>query len=359
MFCEQPRIHKFVPILTEGLESGDWRRVEIAVAWVRRSGMRLLNRSLQKFLQSGGVVQITVGVDIENTSFEGLSDLLGLAAHGQIETFIHHNEDREVVFHPKVYLFRNKTAARLIVGSNNLTRAGLYMNTEAALVLDTPLGDPAVSEARSALADWRDTATGIVRRLDDALLGDLTKFGYVLSEAQLRLRRRNSEEPREKVARQTAHRLFQAKRVGRPPTPKGHAAATGTPGTILLMRVRRASATQRRTQVQVPIRLLKTSDFFRNGRQITSAADGRTHSFRDAEGPERLNTIKLEVPEIANMVDPVIRLRRTRAGIIYEAYDSESELGTPIRRNLEQGFRLRETEQSISDRKRATWWRFI
>jgi hypothetical protein len=293
--------------------------------------MKLLNRAFQRFLQSGGVLQITVGVDIENTSVEGLSDLLGLAEYGQIETFIHHNENQEVVFHPKVYLLRNKDAARLIVGSNNLTRAGLYMNTEAALLLDSPLADAAVTEARAALADWRDTSTGIVRRLDNAMLGDLTKFGYVLSESQLRLRRQNSEEAREKITRQTAHRLFQLRRVGRPASPKRRAAVTGTPGTILLMRVRRASATQRRTQVQVPIRLLRASDFFREGRKITSATDGRTHSFRDAEGSGGLNTIKLEIPEIADMADPVIRLQRRRTDIIYEAFDSASELGMPIR----------------------------
>jgi len=43
-------------------------------------------------------------VDIENTSIEGLEDLLGLETSGSIETYVHHKRGGRPIFHPKVYL---------------------------------------------------------------------------------------------------------------------------------------------------------------------------------------------------------------------------------------------------------------
>jgi HKD family nuclease len=176
MFHNQPLVHRFGKALTDDLVSEEWGRAEFAVAWVRRSGTQHLAAPFRAFLKSGGTMQITVGVDIENTSHEGLKDLLALEYDGSIETFIHHNE-AEVTFHPKVYLLRNEENARLIVGSNNLTGAGLFLNTEAGLQIDAPLSDPVITAARTALAAWRDPS-GLARRLDETLLGDLLALGY-------------------------------------------------------------------------------------------------------------------------------------------------------------------------------------
>jgi len=192
MFYNQPLAHRFGTAFANDIENKNWTRMEIAVAWVRRSGTQHLEPSFKKFLGRGGFAQVTVGVDIENTSAEGLKDLLGLQDHGNIETYIHHNEAR-TTFHPKVYLLRNDACARLIVGSNNLTESGLFMNTEAGLQLDAPLTDPLIRDARTALAAWRDPNTGLAKRLDTTLLSDLVRLGYVFPEQELRRRRRISD----------------------------------------------------------------------------------------------------------------------------------------------------------------------
>jgi len=119
MFYNQPLAHRFGTSLASDIENAKWNRVEIAVAWARRSGTQYLEDSFRKFLGRGGYAQVTVGVDIENTSAEGLSDFLALEAAGNIETYIHHNE-ADTTFHPKVYLLRNDADARLIVGSNSV-----------------------------------------------------------------------------------------------------------------------------------------------------------------------------------------------------------------------------------------------
>ncbi len=149
--------------LVEALQSGEWTSFDVGVAWVRRSGTRHLLPAPRSFLDRGRIVRFTVGIDIENTSKEGLEDLLALTSVGDCKTFIYHNEASSV-FHPKVYLFSNDQKARLIVGSNNITEAGLFRNTEMGLQIDVSVKDPVMADIRSALASWQDESEGLAPR---------------------------------------------------------------------------------------------------------------------------------------------------------------------------------------------------
>jgi hypothetical protein len=358
MFHNQPLVHRFGKALTDDLVSEEWRRAEFAVAWVRRSGTKYLSAPFRSFLKSGGTMQITVGVDIENTSHEGLGDLLALEKEGSIETFIHHNE-ADVTFHPKVYLLRNDDKARLIVGSNNLTKAGLFLNTEAGLQIDAPLTDPVITAARTALAAWRDPSSGFARRLDKTLLNDLLALGYIHPESDLRQRRKGSAQAKKKI-KTAESALFKNQRVTGPEVRKAVVKAWNVAGTVLLLRVRRASENERRTQVQIPIKIVRTA-FFTGITEVVSAHDARTHPLIEASARSSVNTIKAEIPEIATMGDPVLRLERTPNAIVYTAFDGASVLGTPIREALLHGFAMNPPSsfQTIADRSRATWWRFV
>jgi hypothetical protein len=352
MFYNQPFAHRFGKALADDLENVEWQRAEMAVAWIRRSGTKHVASAFRKFLRGGGIAQITVGVDIENTSHEGLSDLLSWQSDGSMETYIHHNE-ASVVFHPKVYLFRNDTNARLIVGSNNLTEAGLFLNTEAGLQLDAPLDDPVITDARIALAAWRDSSDGLARRLDNTLLNDMLSLGYIFPETELQ-RRRTESQKRSKNKRPAGSQvLFKFQRVTRPKVPPASGRILNVAGTILLMRVRRS----RGTQVQIPFRLYDMP-FFAGFTSMVSAQDGHPRGLNPAGGR---NTLKVEMPETGNMTDPVLRLERTPTGILYEVFDSASVLGAPIRQALLNGFAMNppQTFQTIPDRASATWWRFV
>jgi hypothetical protein len=356
MFYNQPLAHRFGTALASDIESEKWNHIEIAVAWVRRSGTQQLEQSFKKFLSRGGLAQVTVGVDIENTSAEGLYDLLVLEADGNIATHVHHNEADNTTFHPKVYLLRNDADARLIVGSNNLTRAGLYMNTEAGLQLDAALADPLIRDARTALASWRDPDTGLAKRLDETLLNDLVRLGYVFPEQELQKRRKVSGEQSKAKRPATTQALFKAQRYSAPPVRKAPKIIRDVPGTVLLMRVRKA----RGTQVQMPIQAVET-DFFKAIDAIVSEHDGRARGLHPAKAHGKRNTIKVEIPETATLSDPVLRLERTTSAITYRAFDANSIMGSQIRDALIIGFKLKPpaTFSSISDIKRATWWRFI
>ena len=359
MFYNQPLAHRFGTVLTAGIENDKWNRIEIAVAWVRRSGTQHLKEPFKKFLGRGGFAQITVGIDIENTSAEGLGDLLALQDDGNIETYVHHNE-AETTFHPKVYLLRNHAYARLIVGSNNLTESGLFVNTEAGLQIDAPINDPLILDTRTALAAWRDTNTGLAKRLDATLIADLVRLGYVFPEHALRNRRKASDDQSKAKRPAKTQSLFKAQRYAAPPFRRAEIMSTQVAGTVLLMRVRRASESARRTQVQIPIRVVRTK-FFSGINSLVSAHNARTHPLVQAQARGGLNTIKTEVPEIESMTDPVLRLERMETTIIYQAFDANSVLGTPIRQALLNGFAMSPPESfsSIPKLDQATWWRFI
>jgi hemin uptake protein HemP len=126
------------------------------------------------------------------------------------------------------------------------------------------------------------------------------------------------------------------------------------------MRVRRASESARRTQIQLPIRIVQ-SNFFAGVNSLVSAHDGRTHALVRAKARGGLNTIKAEIPEIEPMTDPVLRLESAAKATIYQAFDGASVLGQPIRQAMLNGFGMSPpvTFKTVDDQTKATWWRFI
>jgi hypothetical protein len=299
-----------------------------------------------------------LGVDIENTSEEGLRELLSWETCGEAKTFIYHNE-AEATFHPKLYLFRNNSRAKLIVGSNNITRGGLYVNTEAGLEIESPVTEQIVRDAQTAVDGFADTSNPLTRQLNARLLEELVSLEYVYPEAVLRARRRTVAAAARERRRTVRRRLFGSRRIAAPAVPVPFEERAAESGSVLLMRVRRASATARRTQIQIPIALVRT-EFFEGISALTSAHDGREHQIIRASARGGLNTYKLEVPEIDPMPDPVLRLERVENQIFYQAYNVGSILGSPIMNALRAGVAGNYTHLTKpSDPSSSTWWRFI
>lgn len=234
------------------------------------------------------------------------------------------------------------------------------MNTEAGLQLDANLNDPLIRDARTALAAWRDPSTGMAKRLDATLLNDLIRLGYVFTEQELRKRRKMSGDQSKAKRPAATQALFKAQRYSAPPVRRAPVVAAEVPGTVLLMRLRRASESARWTQIQIPIRVVLTN-FFLGINEMVSAHDRRSHPLVQASARGGLNTVKTEIPEIEPMTDPVLRLERTVMAIIYQAFDASSVLGTPIRQALLNGFEISPPASfsSIAKLDQATWWRFI
>lgn len=387
MLYTQPLALRFGNELIAHIKSGTWTNLDIAVAWIRASGIRHLEPALKLFLKAGGRLDVVVGIDFDNTTKEGLERLLQLRTHGNVSVWIHHNESGPI-FHPKLYLFRNAEQAKLVVGSNNITEAGLFRNTEVGLEIDTVVGDPVIGAALDAIDSWRDPTMGLAHQLDAPFLASLVAAGYIKDEATVRAEHaaRRAAVPKGGKAAAGA-KLFGSVNYAAPPlllqgtTPgattsvtvassksakplaKSPTATVPTAiGQVLLMRVRKA----RGTQVQIPIRVLSTP-FFGGATSVMSVANGVTRGIhpthaRRAGPTSNPNTLKLEMPETSTMSEPVARFERTAAGIQYEVYDASSAKGHAIMQTLTNGLATVPPSTLLtvpSSPANATWWRFI
>lgn len=351
-----------------------WDQLDIAVAWVRVSGMMYLMERFANFLRHGGTLSVIVGIDLENTTREGLQALLDLEQYGASQTYVYHNE-ADSIFHPKLYLWRNEEEARLIVGSNNITQSGLYINVEAGLQVDVTVDDPVVAQTLDSLSSWKSEEGGLAKRLDAALLDHLVADGYVPSEATAHA---SIRQRRAAKSDRSGMRLFGTRRFVPPappavpatrrtagqeqarpaePAAAGSAGGVAPAGTVLLMRLRKASVTDRPTQTQIPFRVVDT--FFQGATMVRSAHDNVSHGIISASARGGRNTIKLEIPEMRTFADPVARFERTPTGIVYETYDVGTPRGNQILQSLQAGQQDGTTQQTIRNPQRATWWRFI
>lgn len=393
MLYSQPLSTRFGTDLIGHISSGAWTQIDIAVAWVRESGMRHIGPCLQGHLKVHGQLRVVVGIDLDNTTVEGLESLLSLKASGNARIFVNHNES-DPIFHPKLYLFRNLASdrAKLIVGSNNITEAGLYRNTEAGLAINSAATGPLIVSAISAIDSWCDPSLGLARELTASLLVELENEGYIAREASVRAA---ASARRSASRKKGSKRLFASVAVSSPPMPAGaassaaatttlvpakksatsgakkpSAAATpastgvttaGAVGQVLLMRVRKAHKTNRPTQTQIP-KDVAESAFFKGISAVLSVHSGQTHGVRPAKARGIVNTLKLEIPEMRTMNDPIVRFEHSAAGVQYEVYEGSSPQGASLWASLRAGRTTSPVSTYLTKPATpgsSTWWRFI
>lgn len=112
----------------------DIKRVILSVAFVSESGVQQIETALRKHAAR---VRVFAGVRNDITSHQGLALLHDIG----VKLYTVDTGSRAVIFHPKLYLVRGKTNARLVVGSANLTLGGLNNNIEAGMLIDFNLTD--------------------------------------------------------------------------------------------------------------------------------------------------------------------------------------------------------------------------
>ena len=126
-------------------------RTMMAVAFVKFSGVRLIEESLVDLLDRGGKAEIIFGLDFSLTEPRALSRVMEIrTSHPALTLFAFSDPylpGREPTFHPKLYLFEqadgNWTA---IVGSSNLSQGGLIDNIEISVAIDGPRTDPLIAD---------------------------------------------------------------------------------------------------------------------------------------------------------------------------------------------------------------------
>ncbi|MEA3308052.1 MAG: phospholipase D-like domain-containing protein [Chloroflexota bacterium] len=109
----------------------------IAVAFVTRSGLSLIESALNTSLQSGGYIEFLVGLDMCVTSPAALRYLYSLGQENRnLKLYCYTSNNVSITYHPKVYIMRDNINVSFMVGSSNLTAGGLQRNVEANLTVE-------------------------------------------------------------------------------------------------------------------------------------------------------------------------------------------------------------------------------
>lgn len=124
------------PHLLDGL--GRAARFDVAVSFVMRSGVALLEEHLRDMLSRGGQLRMVVGEYMDITDPDALLNLLDLCSVGHADLRVFESNRRSadgrgqpVPFHPKGYIIHVGDGRGLaIVGSSNLSRSALTDGVE-------------------------------------------------------------------------------------------------------------------------------------------------------------------------------------------------------------------------------------
>lgn len=118
---------RLYPELLECLRDPALDRIDLVVSFIMKSGLDLIQSSLEDALERGARARVLTTDYLEITDADALARLLDL-----VDVFpgclrVRLFSDPATSFHPKAYLFwsASGTAARAYVGSNNLSRSGI------------------------------------------------------------------------------------------------------------------------------------------------------------------------------------------------------------------------------------------
>ena len=169
-------------VLKNSFENDSYTRFIAFIAFASKAGTEILNSMLEKARSHLKETKIFLGVDNGGTSTEALYALLD----DDIDVKIVYTTSGPI-FHPKIYLFSGTAKIRLIVGSSNLTRPGLFDNIEASAVLDfdsDDLSDTAMKDTVKCITKPLETLLEANQQeLNKELIELLKSAGIVNSEA--------------------------------------------------------------------------------------------------------------------------------------------------------------------------------
>ncbi len=119
-------------VINEGLRNS--LSTHIAVAFLKYSGVEVIQDALIDSLKKGAEFEIIVGLDFKTTDSKSIRFLLDLnKTYKKLKFYCYgdkENNKTDIVFHPKIYMFDNGREKTSIIGSTNLTRGGLESNFE-------------------------------------------------------------------------------------------------------------------------------------------------------------------------------------------------------------------------------------
>lgn len=115
-------------------------QTQIAVAFLKYSGVKVIQESLTLSLEKGGSFELIAGLDFKTTDPIAMKFFLDLKRQNpKVKFYCYGDKGKnktDIVFHPKIYLFKNEREHSSIIGSANLTGGGLTSNFEVNTIFN-------------------------------------------------------------------------------------------------------------------------------------------------------------------------------------------------------------------------------
>lgn len=112
----------------------------LATAFFKMSGLNLLLPLIKKHIKKDLDITIIAGQNFGLTEPEALKTLFTLfQSKLNANLFLDRALDKNIVFHPKLFLFKKGDVATIISGSSNITKGGLENNQEVSLMVETQI----------------------------------------------------------------------------------------------------------------------------------------------------------------------------------------------------------------------------
>ena len=122
-----------------------------ATAFLNSSGLAMVLPDIERILLNEGSVHLMHGPDfriVEPSTVETLTDLR--TQFGNFHYYIHSAQR----FHPKLYIVDSGDFSTAVVGSSNMTHAGLSTNEEVNAVITSGPRDSRITKCRSVFSDY-------------------------------------------------------------------------------------------------------------------------------------------------------------------------------------------------------------
>jgi HKD family nuclease len=154
---------RFYSQINDILTTKGLKKVCFAVAYARWDGLGLISEKVERFLRSGGILETVYGFDNEVTSPD--SFLYGLYLKeiysGRVYCGAFEDKFRNAVFHPKLLLFHEDDRLRAMVGSANLTGAGLSRNIELGTRIEALPGSKIAEKLKASWEYVKNSAVEV------------------------------------------------------------------------------------------------------------------------------------------------------------------------------------------------------
>ncbi len=164
--------------LKRALEDANFTTFYLVVAYAKSGPLLRLQSIIEKRRAEGMAINAIFGLDQQGTTAQALDFALSYFT----STYV--TREPNITFHPKIYAFVGPSAARLFIGSHNLTVGGTETNFEAGVEINISLPAEAPS-LKPFLDSWDEMLPGIcpaTTQLDANLLRSLLADGTVLDE---------------------------------------------------------------------------------------------------------------------------------------------------------------------------------